>query len=153
MAIRNPVVLLWLLPLLAACSRSNTDAFFDGLIEVMLLAALASLVAACFGAVLLALQLAVVVLNVVRPSKASMVTGYVLAGLHAFAFVGSVLSWSLPAPVSEPDSANALVVISTSPAPNFILSLVMSAVFVGLLGGSAWYAQTKLAPPPAGTDA
>ncbi|MES2642116.1 MAG: hypothetical protein V4850_21720 [Myxococcota bacterium] len=142
----SPLVFRCLLPLillLAGCSKAESDRFFEGIAEIILLAMALMALMACIGVVLLALQIVVVVLNLVRPSVGSMVTGYVFAGLHACSILGSVAMM-----VASTVGVDAEAAAGTETIINGMVGLVMSAGLGALLGGSSRYAQLKLAPKP-----
>lgn len=130
-----PLVLL-----LAGCSQAEADRFWEGIAEIIIVAMVLTALAACVGVVLLAVQILVVVLNFVRPSGASMVTGYVFAGLHGFSIFASIgLMVSAATPVEGEVPANPDDLVSA------VAGLIFTAGWTALLGGSAYYAQRRLA--------
>jgi hypothetical protein len=135
--------LLPLIVLLAGCSKAESDRFFEGIAEIIILGMIFMALMACIGVVLLALQIVVVVLNLVRPSVGSMVTGYVFAGLHACSILGSVAMM-----VASTVGVDGEAAVDTDSIVNGIVGLVVSAGMGALLGGSSRYAQLQLAPKP-----
>lgn len=137
-----PIARHLLVPLVlvsTGCSAAESDRFFAGLAEVILVAIVVTALMALIGIVLLVAQIGVIVLNFVRPSQPSMVAGYVLAGLHGFSALASV---ALLAMATVGTGGNALNDPDIFVRAGF--GLIASVGFTALLAGSSWYAQRRL---------
>ena len=125
--------------LLTACSQSEIDRFLETVLMVFLAMLLVSIVAMIITALYMLFSIYIVVMNVVRPSRFTMVTGFVIGGLDLLTLMGSAgIFFSFIASAEGVGVEGELL-------PLVAWSLV-SAIIGGVKIASSVYAKGKLYP-------
>lgn len=127
--------------LLSGCSKEAGDAFFEAFAQIIIIAMIIAFIGFILALVMMAVHLTVIVLNFARPSRVTMVSGYVLGGLHGFSMLGGVAYQLSTLAEANPEAPS-------MPLGQAAFGFGSSLVFTALLLGSSYYAQRTLTPTP-----